>query len=616
MSTLGSADAGLQRQSVVLRKIWTGIEDWMNCRPGLTFALLSLLYFFAVFMLSSTKLLWLDEMITLHIANLGSVAAIWRALAEGADPNPPITYIMVLCGRGLLGDHELVYRLPAALGYWIGLLSLYLYLKRILPPVWALAGTVLSMTMAAFDYSYESRSYGIFYGLTMLAFFCWTRAARFGQGSGVRYLWLIGMVIALAAGVSTNYFAVLAILPIAAGELALTMHRAKQTQDSLEKRLTGGTAIVRSINSPVWLGLAVAASPLLAYRPLIARSIALFAPHAWNKVSLDQACDSYTEMVEIVLYPILALFAIGILVHFLSRRVEPQYGTSRQSPLPRRLSAFIARVPCRIELPIHEAVGVFFLMLYPFLGYALASMRGGMLSPRFVIPVCFGFAIAGTLVAFRLFGNLRYAGVVFLCFVLAWFISRESVIGYWYRQQRQCFYNLLDRLPEAEQAAPQGAPIVIPDPLLALTFEHYAPPQVAARVVFPVDFPAIRYFRGDDSPEENLWAGRNSLYQMRIVPLALLQSSASDYLIIAGDGNWLLKDLTIHHFPTTHLNIDTRTTDIGGFTPLARGTPAFYTASGDRDVNRASALGMLSVPFRALDNLPDGVSFGPDGGHE
>jgi len=64
-------------------------------------------------------------MITLHIANLGSVAAIWRALAQGADPNPPITYIMVLCGRGLLGDHELVYRLPAALGYWIGLLSLY-----------------------------------------------------------------------------------------------------------------------------------------------------------------------------------------------------------------------------------------------------------------------------------------------------------------------------------------------------------------------------------------------------------------------------------------------------------------------------------------------------------
>jgi len=60
------------------------------------------------------------------------------------------------------------------------------------------------MTMAAFDYSYESRSYGIFYGLTMLAFFLLDTRGAVRAGVRRSYLWLIGMVIALAAGVSTK----------------------------------------------------------------------------------------------------------------------------------------------------------------------------------------------------------------------------------------------------------------------------------------------------------------------------------------------------------------------------------------------------------------------------
>ena len=51
--------------------------------------------------------------------------------------------------------------------------------------------------------------------------------------------------------------------------------------------------------------------------------------------------------------------------------------------------------------------------------------------------------------------------------------------------------------------------------------------------MFPVDFPAIRYFRHDDSPEENLWAGRNVLYSMPVVPLAEFQHSSGHYMIVA-----------------------------------------------------------------------------------
>lgn len=65
--------------------------------------------------------------------------------------------------------------------------------------------------------------------------------------------------------------------------------------------------------------MAIAATPLLLYRPLIQHAIAEFVPRAWNKVSFDQVSDSYTEMVEYVLFPILGLLLFAIVVLVLSR---------------------------------------------------------------------------------------------------------------------------------------------------------------------------------------------------------------------------------------------------------------------------------------------------------
>src|SRR3954449_7006123 len=185
---------------------WSGrrrFETRIERSPWLAFAALTMLYLAVVFALSSIKLLWLDELITLHIARQESFGAIWHALAQGADPNPPITHVLVHYARLAFGDHEAAYRLPAFFGYWIGLLSLFAYLLRRLPAVWALAGAVLSMTMAAFDYSFESRSYAIFYGLAMLAVLCWARTIDPLSGPVTRNLALAGMVFALAAGIST-----------------------------------------------------------------------------------------------------------------------------------------------------------------------------------------------------------------------------------------------------------------------------------------------------------------------------------------------------------------------------------------------------------------------------
>ncbi|HET9087900.1 MAG TPA: hypothetical protein VFN53_10285 [Acidobacteriaceae bacterium] len=566
--------------------------NWIDNRPVHAFSLLTLGYALAVSALSWAKLLWLDELITLHIARLGSGPAIWRALSQGADPNPPLLDLLALGCLRLFGNHALSLRLPAMAGYWIGMAALFGFLRRRLSGTWSLAGVAMSLAMAAFNYSYEGRSYGLLYGLAMLAVLCWAWSLDPSLSTGWRNGALAGMVMALAAGISTNYFAVLAFLPIAGGEMAggLELLRARKWRSS---------AIRASFHGRVWVGLALAAAPLLAYRHLIQRAIAEFAPYAWNKVSLDQVADSYMEMVEIILYPLLALFVFSFTVLALSRFCSH----CRSAMYPRwlgRLASQQAESRFRI-LPTHEAAAVFLLMTYPILGYVVASIHGGMLSPRFVIPVCFGFAIAATLACYRIFGHFHSAGIVVLVSCLTWFAAREAVIGYWYMQQKHCFYNIVGRIPAAEYP---GEPIVIPDPLMALTFRHYAPAELADRVVFPVDFPIIRLYRTEDSPEENLWAGRKSLYQMPIVTLASFQRSAGKYLMLASDDNWMIEDLLHHRYPLQRLPINTGAAAIGGFTPLAHGTPVFFTSVGDAFLKKTPGFILAPVPFLRTDNLP------------
>jgi hypothetical protein len=581
----------------------TALEEAIDRAPGRAFACLSAVYFTAVFVLSWCKLLWLDELITLHIAKHGGPGAIWDALAHGADPNPPVSHILVHYSRALFGDHTWAYRLPDFIGYWVGLLCLFLYLRRRVPGTWAIAGSLLSMCMASFEYSYESRSYSIFYGLAMLAFFCWTLAVDPMRSTRGRSLALAGMVLGLAGGISTNYFAVLAFFPIAAGEATRTVLRAR---DQAQAR--GRIRLLPWIDWRIWIGMLVAAMPLLAYRGLIAHSIAQFAPYAWNKVSVDQVFDSYTEMVEIILYPLLVLFVFAAGLTVGVRQAAALCLPCRERVVPGWVHALVESGPSEPPIPWHEAAGVFAFMAYPFWGFMIASIKGGMLSPRFVIPVCFGFAIAGTVVAWRTFSHLRYAAVFFLCLAAAWFLSRQAVVGYMYEQQQQCFYRVLDKLPEALRQVPSNAPIAIPDPLFALTFQHYAPANLARRVVFPVDFPAIREFRHDDSPEENLWAGRNLIYTMPIETMADFQRSANQYLIIASNGNWMLDDLSYHHYLLQRLPIKTHAKDLGGFTPLAHGVLAFFTASWDHPLKDISSPLTLPVPFDAAENVPSAKS--------
>ncbi len=590
-----------QQQGSAFRRIGSGVDAWINRHSWSSFTIFSLFYFVIAISLSSLKLLWFDELITVHVARLGSLAAIWHALAQGVDPNPPLIYILVHASSSIFGNHEFAYRLPAMIGYWIGLLSLFAYLRRMLPAVWALAGAVLSTTMGGFQYSYESRSYGLYYGMAMLAFFCWSQTTDSRRSLAARRFALIGMVFALAAGISSNYFAVLAFLPIAAGEAVRTFLRYRAGSTGQAPRHTARRSLFNAIDLSIWIAMLAAASPLNFYRRLIEHNIGQFGAYTYYKVSLARLGQAYTAMVGLqMLCLILGLF-VFVAVYIVARYSLRCCTTCRASLLPRWIDRITSRPWHDLPIPMHEAAVVFTLMAYPIIGYTAASIHGGMLATRYVIPVCFGFAIAVTLLCFQLFAQVRRAGLAMLCFGFAWFICCVSIAGCKLEVHRLHFYRFLNQMTHAEASAPQGTLIAVADPLLALGLEQYAPASLVARIVFPVDFPAIRFFRHDDSGEENLWAGRNLIYSLPIIPLADFHNNAGKYLVLAGDGNWMVNDLAYHRYPIQRLPIKL-TGHLGAMSMTL--SPALYIAYGGNAPAAEYAPLTTPVPFEAADNLP------------
>jgi hypothetical protein len=538
------------------------IEEAINRRPAAVILSICSVAIVVMAVQSAIKLMWLDEFITFYIARLGSLRAIWAALEQGADPNPPLSHWLASLSMRAFGANPFAARLPFMLAGVAGLLALFVFMRRRVPALYAAAGVLFFMSTAAFDYFFETRSYALTLAFSALSLLFWQESAE-----GERpLLSSVALAIVLAAGISSNYFAVLAFFPIAAGELVRNI-----SQRRLEWR--------------VWIALAASGLTLLPYLPLINHAVAQFSPYAWNKVDIDTALDGYFLMVDYIFWFGLALLAARVMA---IRCVLPATGSRERSLLGctwniARHSFFVNKSrPTKLGLPWHEAVAVLFLMLYPFLGYAIARIRGGMLAPRFVLPVCYGVAIVAAISGYRLFRKWSFAGLLFLATVGIWFLAREGEVASNYYNEREAFYRVLDLLPSDHTLA-------VSDSLLVLPLHYYAPPEVASRIVFPIDFRAIRQYKGEDSPEENLWAGRN-IFPVSIVPLDNFLNQTSNFLVVSTDDNWLLRRLTEDGDTPQELPIFTDTRHIWAFTPLCHG-PVWYFRNNPEPTLSASKLG-------------------------
>ena len=338
------------------------------------------------------------------------------------------------------------------------------------------------MSTRGFDYGYDARSYAplMLFSLATLAFWMWLPGV-----SGPRRRWLYaGLTLALAGAVSSNYYGVLAILPVAGGELS---------QIHFSGRIRPG----------VWLAMALGMLPLFWYLPLIRHNLAEFGPHAWNPPQAGMVGASYLELVEAIFWPVLLLTGYALYKRLL--------GPSILRP---------------------EFIALAVLLAYPVIGYCFAWAGSAMISPRCVTPVCCGFGLAAGVLSQRVFGRSTQAGLVVIMFLVAWVAVREAVCLELLLNQRRAFFSLRD---DVQRHA--GRRIVLADSAFALPLFFYSNRKVQAQMVFPIDFAAIHRYAAEDSGEQNLWAGRNGVFPFPVVPFStLLPLQAEDLLLARPDG--------------------------------------------------------------------------------
>ena len=461
---------------------------------------------------SSTKLIWVDELFTLYIAQRPHFKGVWDALAAGADPNPPLMHLLVKICTAVFGTNPVTLRLPSILAVLLAIVAIWCILRRHLPPPYAAIGVLSFMATRGFDYAYDARSYGLLMGFCMASMATWIYAS---ENLGPRRTFaLCALTLFLAAGLSSNYYGVLAFFPIALGE-------------ALRPRRRPG----------VWLALAFASLPLLAYLPLIRHNIAEFTPHAWNRASPSMIPLTYLELVEGIFWPVLALAL---------------YTLSRKPALPP-------------PLPRPETAALATLILYPFLGFLLAIAGAGMISPRCVAPVCCAFGLAAALLAHRIFNHRRRAAPYLLVLLFCWVFVREAACAALLLQQRQAFTALTQTIARTAPATP----ILVGDSALVLPLYFYSPEQTRHRIVFPIDFPAIHRFEPDDSGEQNLWAGRNGVFPVPIFPFADAWLTPGTTVVARPDG-WLVHDIEAHGLHLRPQPSNPNWHRLGGvFTPMA-----------------------------------------------
>ena len=403
------------------------------------------------------------------------------------------------------------------------------------------------MTTRGFDYTYDARSYGLLLGFAMAALLCWLNARE--QQGPRRSVWLSAMTLALACGLSSNYYGVLAFFPIAAGEVVLL-------------------AKTRKLEPGAWVAMAIASLPLFAYLHLIRANIAEFGPHAWNKPQLGMIGEAYVVLVEGIIWPVLLL---GLLVLWRKYR-----------------NNFVRSCPLTLEV----RVAFWVLMAYPVLGFAIAYGGAGMISARCTIPVCAGVAIAGALLLSRLVSQRAALWVVM--FLVLWVTAREAACGYILRHQRQAFLHLRNAI---ERADAPGERVLVGDSLVVMPLYWYGSPALRQQIVFPIDFDAIHRLEPDDSGEENIWGGRHGVFPVPIAKPPELVPPTQESLFVGSPNGWLARTLKQDGF-TLHV-VDAPGSsdgyihwgDLGGvFTPLAHPATGIYFATPAQGVALSTAL--------------------------
>jgi hypothetical protein len=350
------------------------LSGWMrlaNSRIA-AFVFFGAVYIWPTVMLAQHKLLWADEFFTFYISKTRTWNDLIAALTTGADQHPPSFYYLTHLICKLAGTTHVIFRLPAIIGFGAACLCLYEIVSRLLTRPWGMAAMFLPLTMKLYYYASEGRGYGLELGFVSFSVLMWMLACE-----GRRRALTVPLLAAgLCGAVASHYYAVLALIPLIAGELVRTRVRGK-------------------LDLPVWLAFGGALIPVVGFAHTIL-SANSYSTHFWAQFPhVYLAAEWYVTTLG---YPTLVPIGAFALV-ILFRAAEGPW----PSATGKRLCSWYS-------------AAILLLAFLPVFGIALARLVTHAYTERYMIAAGVGVSILLILLARRAIGNDRL-GPAFVCAV-------------------------------------------------------------------------------------------------------------------------------------------------------------------------------------------------------
>lgn len=399
--------------------------------------LLTLLYFGGTVLRARAKPFWFDELLTVLAARQPTFAGVIRA-ARDMDLTPPFTDLVGHLVYRLAGSGEVVFRIPAMIGFWVFCLCLFAFAARRVNICFALTALLLPFVTGGKVYSLEARSYGLILGFCGIALLCWQSAA-----SGRRRAWaLAGICLGIAGAVSCHYYAVFIYLPLAGAEAFRSLRR-------------------RRIDRAIWAAFVLGAIPLvisLVRLMHIAKANQHPVVHAGFQDYFWYYATTFGTTLWLLI-PAFVLWSAWLIVGGDSEEPGANY---------------------RVEIPDHELLAALLLFLIPVAAVTVAlAVPPHLFTDRYALPSIGGFALLTSLLAANFAKAKPVLGIAFLLPALALF-AVDMV------HPRQPFQNPLQKEPLLAAALERG-PVVVDDYAAFLQFWYYAPEALKPRLLYLSD---------------------------------------------------------------------------------------------------------------------------------
>ncbi len=472
--------------------------EWFSHHERVFMIYLSAVYFIGAISAATSRPLWYDELYTLHVSQLDSLEDVWRALMVGIDVTPPLFNLVTRWSLQLFGASELGVRMPAIIGFWVFLVSLYHFATRSgASALHASLAMLIPMSAASRLYSTEARPYALVLAFSGLALLLWRpEAIRSGWR---RWIELIGLAACLAGTVSVHYYGVAIAVPLIIGELIRSVKRRYADWGKL--------AVL----------LIVPAGTLAAHIPFMPAALS-YEGGAWSEASVRTLVESYSGLFGVSAALILAL-AVVLLVGMalLGTHSSPAAG--------------------KWQLPPGQLAAVGSFLAVPVVVFLIARLSNGIFTARYAIPAI----IAGALLipwAIAQSKSRVYAVAPLMVLCLSAWVSGLSIravtqltVG-----RQVPHLRLLDQL-----ASGTSEPIVIPDPQVFMQVRHYSPALLAQRLHFIAEPALARRFGTPEDDERSL----ELLQQAKPIGVTGLESFVARYdrfliYLQGNEGKWLL----------------------------------------------------------------------------